>query len=162
MTPDPDREKVERADAIVRQSEEAVMDDPTVFVKGAALSGLTLVALAKLAMERSQAAELRTFATGLRTHQETLRKELVAVAGRKKLDVPGALIFSDEQMLEGAPETASEFDGWFALQAHAELLKAISLFEPASKMKDAELGALAKRSLPGLEADRKLATSLAR
>lgn len=162
MTPDPDREKVERADAIVRQSEEAVMDDPTVFVKGAALSGLTLVALAKLAGERSQSADLRAFASGLRLRQEALRKELTAVAGRKKLDVPGALIFSDEQMLEGAPEAASEFDGWFALQSHSELLKATALFEAASKMKDGQLAALARRSLPGLEADRKLATSFAR
>jgi predicted outer membrane protein len=162
MTPDPDREKVERADAVVRQSEEAVMDDPTVFVKGAALAGLTLIALAKLAKERSQAADVQGFATGLQAHQEALRKDLLAVAGRKKLDVPGALVFTDEQMLEGAPEVAGEFDGWFALHVHAELLKAIALFEPASKMKDAQLAALARRSLPGLEADRKLAAALAR
>ncbi|MET0291907.1 MAG: DUF4142 domain-containing protein, partial [Steroidobacteraceae bacterium] len=115
MTPDPDREKVERADAVVRASEDAVMDDPTVFVKGASLGALTLIELAKLAQARSQSADARALAEAMRQHQEALRKDLIVVAGRKKLDVPGALIFSDEEMLQGAPETASAFDGWFAL-----------------------------------------------
>ena len=42
MTPvDPAREKVERADEVVREGQESVIEDPTVFVKSAGLGALT-------------------------------------------------------------------------------------------------------------------------
>jgi putative membrane protein len=153
---DPAREKVERADAVVREFEEPVIDDPTVFVKGAALGALTLIALAKLAQARTQDAKVRALADGVRRNQEAMRKELASIAGRKRLDVPGSLVFNDEQMLQSAPQgRGAEFDSWFVLQAHAEHLKAIALFESAANMKDRDLAAFAKRSVGALEADRK-------
>jgi putative membrane protein len=161
QAPDPAREKVERGDAILRESQEPVIDDPTVFVKGAALGALTLVALAKLGLSRSQDPKLRGVAERVRTDQEAMRRELVTIAGRKRLDVPAELIYADEQMLAGAPQSAGAgFDAWFARQLHTEHLKALGLFEAAANMKDAELGAFAKKSLPTLEADRELAAAL--
>ncbi len=161
MNADPDREKVERADAVVRESEESVIEDPTVFVKGAALGALTLVALAKLARSRSQSAGVQSFADHIVANQQALRKGLQTVAGRKRLDVPATMVFSDEQMLATAPaDPGAEFDGWFALHAHTEHVRAIALFEAATRMKDADLAAFAKRTLPVLEADRKLASAL--
>jgi len=160
---DPNREAVERADAVLRATIEPVIDDPTVFVKGAALGTLTTIELAKLAPVKSQDGAIRAFAEALRRNQEALRKELTAIAGRKRLDVTGSLIHQDEAMLEeGASRGGAPFDAWFVLQANDELLKSVALFEAASRMKDRELAAFATKSLPVLENDRKALTALVR
>lgn len=162
-TVDPDRAAVERADAVVREAQGPVMDDPTVFVKGAALGGLTLIELAKLAEARSRNAAVRSFATRTRQNQEVLRKELLVVATKQRLDVPTSLVYQDEQMLEqGRAASGAEFDTWFARQVFAEHLKAIALFEAAAKMKNEPLAALAKRTHPMLERDLKGASDLSR
>jgi putative membrane protein len=154
---------VERADAALRATQEAVIDDPTVFVKGAALGTLTTLELAKLAPSRSQDAAIRTFAEALRGNQEALRRELTVIAGRKRLDVTSSLIAQDEEVLkDGAGKSGPAFDTWFVLQANLELLRSVALFEAASKMKDRELAGFAQKSLPVLERDRKTVTLLVR
>lgn len=163
MTPavDPGREKVERGDEVLRSSQEAVIDDPTVFVKGAALGALTITELAKLALARSQEPGVRSAAEQVRTGQAALLRELGTVAGRQRLDVPKEMVFDDEQMLKSAPAArGAPFDVWFAVQTNAEFLKALSLFEVAARMKNAELAAFAKRMLPRLESDRARVTQL--
>ena len=158
---DPNREAVERADAILRSTQEPVIDDPTVFVKGAALGALTLVELAKLGQARSQDARLRSVAAGIRRDQEALQAELVTVAGRKRLDVPNALIYEDEQILaQGRGKEGAVFDAWFLERSIAELWKGIALFELAEKMKDVQLAAFAKKMRPMLEEDRRKAAAL--
>ena len=158
---DPERAKVERGDEVLRSTLESVIDDPTVFVKGAALGLLTIVELAKLALSRSRESAVRAVAEQIRMSQIALLRELGGVAGRKRLDVPKELVFDDEQMLTAAPaESGAPFDVWFAVQTNAELLKALTLFETAGRMNDAELAAFARRTLPKLETDRARVTSL--
>lgn len=160
-TVDPEREKVERGDEALRSTLESVIDDPTVFVKGAALGALTMLELAKLGLARSTEPALRAIAEQVRASQSALLRELTTVAGRQKLDVPKELIYGDEQMLASAPARAgTAFDIWFAVQTNAEYLKAESLFEAATRMKDAELAGFAKRTLPKLERDRARVTTL--
>lgn len=159
--PDPNREAVERADAILRSTQEPVIDDPTVFVKGAALGALTLIALSKLAKMRSQEPRVQAAADGIRKDQESLYAELVTVAGRKRLDVPNALIYEDEQTLaEGQGKSGAAFDAWFLDRSIAELWKSIALFELAEKMKDVQLAAFAKKMRPMLEEDRRKSAAL--
>lgn len=162
MSPDvdPGREKVERGDEALRATQESVIDDPTVFVKGAALGALTILELSKLALARSQDGGVKAVAEQVRAGQAAVLRELTTVAGRKKLDVPKELIYDDEQTLAGAPAEAAAFDVWFAVQANTELLKAQALFEIASRMKDAELATFARRTLPKLAADRARVTTL--
>jgi predicted outer membrane protein len=85
---DPNREKVERADALVREQQGGEITDPTVFVKSAALGGLTEIALAKLAQSKSQDADVKAFAARILKDHEAMRAQLSAVAKRQKLDVP--------------------------------------------------------------------------
>jgi putative membrane protein len=161
--PDPNREAVERADALLRATQEQVIDDPTVFVKGAALGTLTTLELAKLALSKAGDPAVRRFADELRRNQQSLRGTLSTIARRKRLDFTSSLVFQDEEMLkDGAGRSDADFDAWFVLQANAELLKSAGLFEAASKMKDRELAAFARSSLPVLEADRKSVTALVR
>jgi putative membrane protein len=160
---DPGRAAVERADAVVREVQEPAMDDPTVFVKGAALGALTVIELAKLAETKSENAQIRSFAMRSRKNQQAFRAELLAVAAKQRLDVPASLIYQDEQMLdEGREATGLEFDTWYAEKVFAEHLKAITLFEAAANMKNEPLAALAKKTYPMLEADLKGASDLSR
>jgi putative membrane protein len=162
-TPDPARAAVERADAVAREVfEEGQITDPTVFVKGAALGGLTEIELAKLAQSKSQKASIQGFAARLLKDHEALHRELTAVAKRKRLDVPTSLVYQDEQMVNEAAEKAgAEFDAWYGEQMIAEHQKAIALFQAAAKMEDAELAAFAKKALPVLTAHQKMALDLA-
>jgi putative membrane protein len=158
---DPAREKVERADAIVREFQEPVIEDPTVFVKGAALGALTAIELARRAQAMSRGPAVRAFADRMHMAQGAILKELTAIAGRKRLDVPASLVYLDEQMLQGAPEEpGAQFDAWFVQQAHAEHLKSMALYEAAMNMKDAQLAAFAGRTLPVLEDGRREASTL--
>jgi predicted outer membrane protein len=158
---DPGREKVERADEAVRDTLEPVIDDPTVFVKSAALGALTALALAKLAAARAQQPAIRAFADRMRRSHETIRRELAAVAARKALDVPDSLVYDDERMLASAPTGAgSAFEAWFLRQVRAEYFRATDLYTSASRMADADLAAFARKSLGILVADRDVATSL--
>jgi putative membrane protein len=162
-TQDPARAAVERADAIAREAfEDGVITDPTVFVKSAALGGLTEVALAKLAQSKSQNGGIRSFAGRMLKDHEALQKELAAVAKRKRLDVPTSLVYQDEQMVaEASEKSEAEFDTWYVQQMIAEHQKAIALFQSAAKMEDADLSAFAKKALPVLNAHHKAAAELA-
>jgi predicted outer membrane protein len=158
---DPAREKVERADAVVREFQEPVIDDPTVFVKSAALGTLTLLELSKLGQARTRSVAIRGFAERVRASQGAILAELTAIAGRKRLDVPKDLIYQDEQMLKEAPESGAQFDSWYLRQVITEYLKSSTLYEVASNMKDPQLAAFAARTLPVLESDRQKASALA-
>ena len=160
---DPEREKVERADAALKDSlGEAQITDPTVFVKSAALGGLTEIELAKLAQSKSQDASIRSFAGRLLKDREALHRELAAIAKRNRLDVPTSLDYEDEQMVkQAAAKSGAQFDAWYARQMITEQQKAIALFQGAAKMPDADLAAFAKKTLPVLDEHQRMAIALA-
>jgi putative membrane protein len=160
---DRNRAAVERTDAVVRELQDQVITDPTVFVKGAALGALTLIELAKRGVAKAQDPALRAFAAQVRDRQTAIRAELSAIAARQRLDVPGALIFPDEQMLqESAGKSGAEFDLWFVDHLVAEHFRSADLYTAAQRMTDASLAAFASRTLPKLNADRAAAQALRR
>lgn len=151
---DRNRAAIERTDAVVRESQEQVITDPTVFVKGASLGALVLIELAKLGA-KAQAAPLRALAARLQAQQLAVRAELSAIAGRQRLDVPQSLIFPDEQMLQGAQGlSGAALDLWLVDHFEAELFRSIDLFTAARQMTNAPLAAFARRTLPQLDAQR--------
>jgi putative membrane protein len=151
---DTHREKVERADAALKESQEPVMDDPTVFVKGAALGALTMIALAELGQAHGTDPRVRSLAGRMKHRQQAFLDDLRSIAASKQLDVPTSLVHGDEQMLAGAPEAEEAFDRWWARHAEDEYLEALLLAQAASRMTDAELAALAARAVPVFEAER--------
>jgi putative membrane protein len=158
---DPAREKVERADARLREFQEAEITDPTVFVKSAALGDLTGIELAKLAQSKSQDAGIKSFAARMIKDHNAARAELSAIAKRKRLDVPTSLVYEDEQMVQqAADKSGAEFDDWYRHQMIAEGQKAVALFQAAAKMQDAELAAFAKKTLLVLEEHQRMAAAL--
>jgi putative membrane protein len=160
--PGTDREAVERADEVLRSFQGAAITDPTVFVKSAALGGIAAIELAKLAQSKAQNANVRSFAARVLKDQQSMQTELAAVAKREKLDVPTSLVYEDEQMVNAVGEkSGAEFDTSYAQQMVAETRKAIGLFESAAKMQDSRLAAFAKKSLPTLQEQQRLASDLA-
>jgi putative membrane protein len=158
---DPNREKVERADAVVRELQGAEITDPTVFVKSAALGGLTEIALAKLAQSKSQDAGVKTFAARLLKDHEAIRAQLSAVAKHQKLDVPTSLVYEDEQTVnQGAEKSGAEFDAWYVDRMIAEHQEAIALYQRAAKMDDAALAEFARKALPILNEHQRMARAL--
>jgi predicted outer membrane protein len=158
---DPQRAIVERADAAARAFQQDEITDPTVFVKSAALGALTGVELAKLAETKSQNTSIQSFAGRLLKSHTAIRTELAAIAKRKRLDVPTSLVYEDEQMVEQAAEkSGAEFDGWFVRQMITEQDKAIALFRGATNMDDKDLAAFAKKTLPALNEQQKMAIAL--
>lgn len=159
---DPEREKVERADAVAKSFEDTEITDPTVFVKSAALGEMTGIELAKLAQSKSKDTRIQSFASRMLKDYNTLRTELAAIAKRKRLDVPTSLVYEDEQTLtQAAEKSGAEFDAWYARQTITESQKAIALFQGAAKMQDADLAAYAKKTLPTLDEHQRMALTLA-
>jgi predicted outer membrane protein len=157
---DPQRAVVERADAAAKEYEEEEITDPTVFVKSAALGAIMQVELAKLAESSSRDATVKGFAARMLKEHGALQKDLAAVAKRKRLDVPTALVYEDERKLgEGADKSEAEFDAWYTGQIATELLKSMALFRAAAKMEDPDLSAFAKKALGVLEAQQKTAAA---
>ncbi|MEP7243636.1 MAG: DUF4142 domain-containing protein [Gammaproteobacteria bacterium] len=161
---DPERAKVERADATAKAFEgEDPITDPTVLVKSAALGGLTTIELAKVAQSKSQNASLQGFAGRMLKENDALYSELAAIARRKRLEVPTSLVYEDEQKVkQAADKSGAEFDAWYVRQMIEESQKAIALFHGAVKMQDVELAAFAKKTLPVLEEHQRLAIALDR
>ncbi|MET0281323.1 MAG: DUF4142 domain-containing protein [Steroidobacteraceae bacterium] len=160
---DPNRAAVERVDGVVRDTETQLITDPTVFVKGAALGALTLIALARQGTAKVQKPALRAVAEQVAKAQQAIRGELATIAASKRLDVPTTLIYPDEQMLQQSESrTGAAFDDWFVEHLIDEILKAIALYEAAQDMTDAQLAAFAKRTLPKLDATRQAALALPR
>ncbi len=161
QTPDPARAAVERADAVVRSLQEAEITNPTVFVKSAALGGMTEIELAKLVRSKSQDAGIRDFAARLLKDQQAIHAELAAIARHKRLDVPASLDYEDEQLVMQAAEKAGpEFDAWYVRQMIDEYQQALGLYRAAAKMDDAEFSAFAKKTLPTLDEHQKMAVAL--
>jgi putative membrane protein len=159
--PGTDREAVERADEVLRSFQGGAITDPTVFVKGAALGGVAAIELAKLAQSKSQSATVRSFAARVLKEQQAMQAELASVAKREKLDVPASLVYEDEQMVNAmAEKSGAQFDAAYAQQMSVEIARAIGLFESAAKMQDSRLAAFAKKSLPMLEEQQRLAADL--
>lgn len=159
---DRDRELVERADAVLRSLQDTEITDPTVFVKSAALGSIAAIALAKLVQSGSRNAEIRSFAARAQKDHQAIHAELARIAKRKGMDVPTSLVYEDEQMIdEGAEKTGADLDAWYTQQMITESRKAIALYESAAKMEDAQLAAFAKKTLPALEEQQRLAMVLA-
>ena len=159
----PDRVAVERADEAAKAFvEPEITNDPTVFVKSAALGELTAIELAKLAQSKSQSANIQRFAARMLKDYSALRAELVAVAKKQHLDVPGTLDYEDEQTVkQGSDKSGAEFDDWYVRQMRMETVDAHALFQAATKMENAELAALAKKSLPVLDEHQRAVSTLA-
>jgi len=134
---------------------------PTVFVQKAAQDGMTEVELGKVALAKSQNAEVREFAQRMVTDHTKANQELAAIARQKGIDPPKKLDPEHQSMvsmLEG--KSGAAFDNEYSRHMNMDHTKAISLFEAASKASDADVAGFAKKTLPTLKEHKKMAGEL--
>jgi putative membrane protein len=134
---------------------------PATFVKKAALAGMTEVELAKVALSKSQDAEVRKFADRMVKDHGKANTELATLAKGKGMDVPKALDAEHQSMVQMlSAKSGAAFDSAYAEHMNMDHAKAIALFEGASGSTDSELAAFAKKTLPTIKEHKEMAKDL--
>jgi putative membrane protein len=132
-----------------------------VFVEKAAQGGMTEVAMGKLALAKSNDADIRKFAQRMVTDHGKANSELATIAkakgleAPKKLDTPHAAMVEELEAKEGAG-----FDEAYSMHMNMDHSKAINLFESASSSEDADIAGFARKTLPTLKEHKVMAEKL--
>jgi putative membrane protein len=135
------------------------------FVDKAARQGLTEVEASKLALQKSNNEDVKSFANHMIKDHTQANNELTSIASSKDLKAPAP---TDPDLLHQAAikrlsgKSGAEFDRAYAQQMSKDHDKTVSLFKSASSASavDPELQAFAKKTLPTLEHHDQLATQL--
>lgn len=135
--------------------------DPDEFVDEASAKGMAEIKTSKMALEKSQSADVREFAQRMITDHNAANNELASIAKRKKLDVADDTeLMSKAKAMVLKQRDGESFDQAYAnnqVNAHEQT---IDLFEQAVNIKDPELKAFAQRTLPKLRSHLEMAREL--
>ena len=134
---------------------------PSVFVKKAALDGMTEVEAGKVALSKSQDPAIREFAQRMVKDHGKANSELESLAATKGVTAPTQLDAEHKQMLDGLKaKSGKEFDRAYAEHMNMDHSKAIALFESAAGSSDPDFAQFAKKTLPTLKEHKALASKL--
>jgi putative membrane protein len=140
---------------------EATPPAPSVFVKKAALDGMTEVEAGKVALTKSQDPAIRSFAERMVSDHGRANAELASLAKTKGITAPKQLDAEHQAMLDGLKaKSGSDFDHAYAQHMNMDHSKAISLFESAKGSNDPDFAQFAEKTLPTLKEHKQLAESL--
>jgi putative membrane protein len=133
------------------------------FVNDAAQTGLAEVELGKVALQKSQDPQVRSFAERMVKDHGKANEELGTLAKGKNVQVPAQLDAKHRSMVDMLKaQSGAAFEADYAKHMAEGHAKAVALFESASKSKslDHELAAFAQKTLPTLEEHKRLADQL--
>ena len=134
---------------------------PAMFVKMAALGGMTEVELGKIAQTMAKDSNVRKFADEMIKDHSKANTELATLAKSKGLAVPSTLDSEHSAIVQKlSAKTGSDFDAAYSKQMMEDHDKTIELFEGATKSADKDVAAFAKKTLPTLEKHKQMADSL--
>jgi putative membrane protein len=134
---------------------------PSIFVKKAALDGMTEVEAGKVALSKSQDPEIRSFAQRMVSDHSKANSELSAIAKTKGLNPPKELDNEHQAMVNSLKgKSGKDFDAAYAEHMNMDHSKAIALFESAAGSNDPDLAQFAKKTLPTLKEHKALAEKL--
>jgi putative membrane protein len=147
------------ASGLVYAADKIDADD---FVEEVSAKGIAEIESAKMAQQKSSAADVKAFAKTMITDHSAVNTELANIASRKKLEL------SDEaEMMNKAKKFMMEqregesFDMAYAKNQVAAHEDTIELFQRATISDDAEIAAFATKTLPTLQQHLKMAKELA-
>jgi len=127
-------------------------DSPEDFMEAAAQGGMAEVELSKIALQKSQNAEIKKFAQMMVTDHTKAGTELKALAATKKITLPTDLGSHQDDLddLKGAETT--NFDREYVDTMVSNHESTVAAFqEQADKSADAEVKAFAAKTLPTLK-----------
>ncbi len=134
---------------------------PQEFVTRASASGLGEVELGKLALEKSEAADIRAFAQKMVGDHGRANADLAAVASRKGLPVAtqpsGAQRTPLAQLRQ---KTGRDFNEAWTAQMVKDHGEAVLLFSAAGTLDDEQLAAFSRKTLPVLSEHQQMAAHL--
>ena len=131
------------------------------FVGDAAQGGITEVEAGKLALEKSSAADVKTFAQHMVTDHTKANEELAALAKKLDIEVPDDAALTDKAKKAILEMRDESFDKAYANNQVAAHEKTVELFKKEAASSDnAKLKAFASKTLPTLEAHLKMAKEL--
>ncbi len=134
---------------------------PAMFVKMAALGGMTEVELGKIAQTMARDANVRKFADEMIKDHSKANKELATLAKTKGLAVPSALDSEHNAIVQKlSAKTGADFDAAYSKQMMEDHDTTIGLFQGATKSSDKDVAAFAQRTLPTLQKHKQMADSL--
>ncbi|MEO8465438.1 MAG: DUF4142 domain-containing protein [Gammaproteobacteria bacterium] len=145
---------------------EAIVGDnsstaPAMFVKMAALDGMTEVELGKLAQTMANDPNVRKFGEEMMKDHSKANTELAALAKTKGLAVPSTLDSEHTAIVQKlGSKSGVDFDAAYSKQMMEDHDKAIALFEGAAKSSDSDIAAFARKTLPTLKRHKEMADSL--
>ena len=133
------------------------------FVEDASAAGVAEIETAKLALQKSTAGDVKTFAQAVINDHTAANRELASIAAKKKLKVSTeAELLNKAKAAVLKQRDGESFDEAYAnnqVKAHED---AIALFKKASVSPDPELASFAVATLPKLEHHLHLAKELAK
>jgi putative membrane protein len=140
----------------------ALAGDPKTFVTKAAQGGMTEVELGKLALSKSQDADVRAFAQRMVTDHGKANAQLAAIAKSKHLAVPKSLDAEHAAMVkELESKSGADFDTAYGEHMRHAHDKTIELFEGEAKTtSDGELAEFASQKLPTVREHKEMAEKL--
>jgi putative membrane protein len=104
---------------------------------------------------------VRSLAQRLVTDHGKVNAELESIATHKGIDVPRSLDAEHRVRVDAlTAKSGAEFDREFSQRMNMDHIKAIALFESATKTADPELAQFAKKTLPTLREHKQLAEKL--
>jgi len=126
---------------------------PEDFINDASAKGIAEIETAKLALEKSQSQDVKTFAQSMIDDHTKMNEQLQQLAQQKKLEVADNAMLMDmakKMILQVRDES---FDAAYANNQVVAHEQTIEIFRnEANTSKDPELKALAQAALPKLEA----------
>ena len=135
--------------------------DADEFVKKASAKGLAEIETSKLALKKSQSADVQKFAQTMIDDHTKANQELATIARNKKLDTSDDAKLMDKTKATVLKQREGEsFEEAYAnnqVKAHKQT---ISLFQKATNLQDAELRAFAQKTLPKLQHHLQMAQEL--
>ena len=122
---------------------------------------MTEVQLGKVALEKSQNPEVRTFAKRMVTDHGKANQELATLAREKGIDAPKKLDAEHQAMVKNLQaKDGAAFDAEYSHHMNMDHSKAISLFESASNSADKDFAGFARKTLPTLKEHKQMAAKL--
>jgi putative membrane protein len=137
----------------VKQAVTRMMLTNESFVEKAGVSSLAEIEASKLALQKSQDPQVRSFAQRMIDDHTSATNQLTAIAQTKKMMVPSELDSAHKKAVDKLTGlSGKEFDAAYTLQMQDDHETAVTLFTSASEDKsiDAEFQALARKLLPTL------------
>jgi putative membrane protein len=132
------------------------------FLNNAAKSGMEEVAISRVAAERATNPDVKALAQKIVSDHESTNNELMQLASTEGVDLPDSMEKHDMKLTEKwqKKDSGTDFDKAYLKQMVDDHEDAIDAFQKAAKSDNAQIAALAGKTLPTLQQHRTRAEAL--